>query len=275
MTMNYDIVGGLLGYINLSQGVFFGLSGYAFIITLNYLRGAAGMVAILASGLLSLFITVAFATVISFPYFRLRPGPFVVVTIVVFLLMERLAYNLRDITGGSYGIYLPPVYMVDFRTAYFLGFLIAVLSILLNHFILRSKLGLAILALRESEESAMSLGIKPTKYKSIALIISSIPTALIGIVYVLSSGYLDPNTAFGATRNILPVIMAMLGGSGTLIGPVTGVIILRFFDTLLWGYLKLPIPPVIVYGTLLMLTGRFMPGGIIRSRLFLVLQRRL
>jgi branched-chain amino acid transport system permease protein len=277
MALNLDIIVGMLGYINLSQGVFFGLAGYAFIIILTYLEGAIGATGMLAGGialLASLLITIAFAAAISLPYFRLRGGYFAVATLVVFLLMERLAYNLRGVTGGSYGIYLPRAYVIDLSVAYLAGLSITAFSILLNYLILSSKLGLTLLALREDEEAAMSLGIKPLKYKSIALIISSVPTALAGAIYVLNSGWLDPRTAFGAERNLLPLIMVLLGGSGTLTGPVVGVIVMRFFDLLLREYIMLPLPPLIVYGALLLLVTRFMPGGIVRSWLFLTLRRR-
>ncbi len=133
----------------------------------------------------------------------------------------------------------------------------------LNLFIARSKLGLAFNAVRESEGTAAAIGIDRFRMKRLALVLGAVPSALGGALFALQAGYIDVDAALGVDKTLLPVIVALLGGSGLVAGPLVGGIIMRTIDIVLKNYLHLAFPALVIYGTLLMLIGLLMPQGIL------------
>jgi branched-chain amino acid transport system permease protein len=266
LAANYDILGGYLGYVNLGQGAFFGLGAYAAVVLLNSppiqpLGPPAFAIVALAGLLLAGF----FAAVVAFPLFRLKGAYFAIVTVTLVLLLQVLVLNLRDVTGGSYGIYVPTQYYVGKNVAYYLALVLALLSVFINYFLSRSRVGLAFVCIREDEEAASATGINPFRYKQLGLVLSSLPSALAGVVFALSAGFIDHEMALGLERTLLPPLMAMLGGTGLVLGPVLGTAIVRGIDTLFFHYVALPIPSLLFYGLILMFIGLFMPEGILSA----------
>ena len=255
LAASYDIVGGYMGYMNLGHSTFFGLGAYTTAILLNIgyniaLSAVGGMV-----------ITAIFAALISYPIFRLRGAYFALGTFGMISLMAVLANNLRDLTGGTGGISTPPG---DHTLgAYYLSLLIAAGSLVMSYAISRSRLGLALFSIREDEEAARALGTPTTLYKGLALVISSIPASLIGGVYVWSVTYISPPAVFGLEIALSPIVMAMLGGTGTLVGPLLGAIFLTSVQELIWT--KIPYLHLTMYGGIMVLIGLLMPGGIVRT----------
>ncbi len=263
LALSYDIVGGYLGYMNLGHSAFFGLGAYATAILLG--RGAglpAALVLAAATG-------VAFAAGVGYPLFRLRGAYYALATFGLIGLMAVLANNLRDLTGGSGGISTPPGdYAVP---AYYLGLALAAGALLLNAAITRSGFGLALLSIREDEEVAGAIGVPTTRYKILALMLSSLPASLAGGIYVWNLTYISPPAVFGLEIALTPIVMAMLGGSGTLAGPVIGAVFLTFVQELLWT--QVSHFQLTTYGLLLIFLGLFMPGGLVRCRWFAALGR--
>jgi branched-chain amino acid transport system permease protein len=145
-------------------------------------------------------------------------------------------------------------------------------SVVLNLGLSRSRFGLALLSIREDEEVARALGTPTTLYKSLALIVSSVPAGLIGGVYVWNVTYISPPAVFGLEIALSPIVMAMLGGTGTVMGPIIGVFFLTVLQEFLWT--QIPYLHLTMYGIVMVLVGLFMPGGLVRTRLFgLVIQR--
>jgi branched-chain amino acid transport system permease protein len=186
-------------------------------------------------------------------------------------LLSVLALNLRDLTGGTTGLSITPTDSTI--PTYYLAFAACVAAILLNRWVAHSSVGLALLTIREDEEVAGSSGVNALFYKWVILMLSAALPGFVGAVFMWQTTYIDPDSAFGSNVAFTPVIMAMLGGSGTVMGPVIGAIFLTFLQEALWshiGYLQLA-----MYGAVLVAVGLFMPGGLIRNRWFARIYRAL
>jgi len=256
LALSYDIVGGYMGYMNLGHSTFFGLGAYTTAILLN--QGFNLFAALLAA----LFLAAAFAALISYPLFRLRGAYFALATFGLISLIEVLTTNLRDLTGGSGGISTPPGnHMIP---SYYLVLAVAGGTMVLSQIVARSKFGLALFSIREDEEVAEAFGVPTSLYKCLALVISSAPASLVGGIYVWNMTYISPESVFGLEIALSPIIMAMLGGTGMMIGPLVGAIFITLVQEFLWT--KVPYFHLAMYGTVLILLGLFMPGGLVRTR---------
>ena len=253
---SYNLVGGYLGYMNLGHSSFFGVSAYTF--GALYARGTPFVWAWLAGTAMA----VIFATGISLPFFRLQGAYFAVASFGLITLLELLAHNLSAITGGAAGLSLPPG--DHLLAAYYLSLAIAATSIALVAMIARSRIGLALLSLHEDEEAAAVFGVHGFRYKVLALILSAVSPGLIGGVYAWQLTYINPSFVFGLEIALMPIVMAMLGGTGQVWGPVIGALFITLVEEVLWT--KVPYLHLTTYGIVLLLVGLYLPGGLIRLR---------
>ena len=268
LAANYDILGGFLGYINLGQGAFFGLASYVtFILLVKIIpiQELHPIIIRLIAVIVAVMITCIFAFVFSYPLFRLQGAYFAIGTFGLVMLLSQLTLNLPSITGGAHGLYIPKPLYLSLNESYYFGLILMIAALGINGMLHRTKMGLALKAIRESELSAAATGIPVFKYKMKALVLSSIPSGLAGCIFVFYAGYIDVDTVFGHDKTLLPVVIAMLGGSGRLFGPIVGGIIFRGIDVGLKNYLLLPIPALGIYGLILMGLGLFMPRGILNA----------
>lgn len=258
LAQSYDIMGGYMGYVNLGHYTFFGIGAYVFSIFLVRNFSVATSLAMAA------VVNIAFAGLMSYPFFRLRGDYFAFATLAMIVLMEIIAFNLPRLTGGPEGISLPPGYFL--YHAFYISIAVALISFFTNYNILGSKFGMALQSIREDEEVAEVMGVRSFGYKCAALVISASFAGLIGGVYAWYLSYIDPPTVFGLDVALIPVAMAFFGGTGKLAGPAIGVLVLGVMEQVLW--IKLTYFHVAIYGAILVSVGLFMPGGIVRSRLF-------
>jgi branched-chain amino acid transport system permease protein len=254
LALSFDIVGGYTGYINLGHAAFFGLGAYAFGMCVR-----AGMSVPLAGGA-AMLLTALFAALISYLFFRLRGPYYALATFGLLKLCEELALTLSGLTGGSGG--LSVVWPENLTLSYFLNLGLAVGTFLTVWLVTRSRFGLALVTIREDEQVARAFGVSVFWYKCAALVVSALPAAALGPVYLSDRLYINPGEMFGLETALMPITMAILGGSGLLIGPVVGVIFLSLLQEVLWtqfGILRLA-----ALGLVLALVGLFMPGGLVR-----------
>lgn len=266
LTANYDVLDGFLGHINLGQGAFFGLGAYVATMLLNVPAvqelGRLTLVVVTVAAVLA---GALFAGVMAVPLFRLKGLYFAIATLILIFLLQVFALNLDPLTGGSYGIYVPPRFFVSTFVGYYLALLVATVSVGLNFYLSRSTLGLAFRCIKEDEAGAASIGVHPMKYKTIALVVASLPSAAAGVLFALNAGFIDPTIALGVERSLLPALMALLGGTGTVFGPVFGTAIVRVIETVFFHYLRLPVPSMLFFGLTLLAVALLIPEGLLRS----------
>jgi ABC-type branched-subunit amino acid transport system permease subunit len=254
LATSYDIVGGHMGYINLGHITFFAVGAYAFGILFN--QGMPLVPALAAATVLA----VLFAALIAYPFFRLRIHYFALATFALVKLMEHITTNLGWLTGGSNGL---KIEAADRTLPVYYMLLATVVLVMLCHWAVgRSKLGLAMKTIREDEEVARDFGVPTFITKAKALIISSVFPGFLGGVYTWYINYIIPDDIFALERALTPIAMAMLGGSGLLVGPVIGAVFLQTAEEIIWTNFKYL--QTALLGLVLVLVGLFMPGGLAR-----------
>ena len=122
MTANYDVLDGFLGYINLGQGAFFGLGAYVATILVNVPAiQKLGRLTLIVTAVSALLVAALFAAVMAVPLFRLKGLYFAIGTLILIFLLQVLALNLGPLTGGSYGLYVPPAFFMSTVVGYYLA----------------------------------------------------------------------------------------------------------------------------------------------------------
>jgi branched-chain amino acid transport system permease protein len=254
LALSFDIVSGYTGYMNLGHAAFFGIGGYTFGILVN-----GGVPASLAS-VAAVLLTVSVAGLISYPFFRLRGPYYALATFGFIKLCEELALTLSSLTGGSGGLAVSwPENLVQ---TYFLNLGLVGCTLLTVGLIARSGFGLGLVSIREDEQVARAFGVPVFRHKCAALLVSAALAAALGPIYLSDRLYINPGEMFGLETALMPITMAMLGGSGLLIGPVVGVVFLSLVQELLWT--QLGVLRLAALGFVLAAVGLFMPGGLVR-----------
>ncbi len=255
---SWSIVGGYAGYTSLGHAVFLGVGGYisAFLV-LHYgvspflsapLAGLACFVLGIGAGLVSL---------------RTRAEAFVIVTLTMGLVVQLIALNV-SITGGASGLPLPlypwsTVFIL--HPFYYAFFALLLVTVYASYRVRHSKFGLGLMAIREDEERAETFGVNTFYHKIIAFAISAFFVGVGGAIFSYFLTYIDPSI-FGIGVSVEIVLMALLGGKNSVLGPLLGAAILipasEFFTTFL-GSSELN---QVMYGALLLLVAMYLPNGL-------------
>jgi branched-chain amino acid transport system permease protein len=288
----WNIVGGFTGQYSVGHAAYFGVGAYT-TMTLLQFKGVAPWWGIWA-GAAAALVT---ALIIGSICFRLRGPYFVLASIAVAEIFRVSTLNLKDITNGAEGILIteiPPLVVgttlitdwVSKIPFYYTSLAVALLIIFVSWAVRRSKLGYYFLAVREDQDAAHSLGINLTLYKNIALALSAIFTALAGSIYGMYVGFIDPSTVLALDLSVQIVMICIIGGVGTIFGPVVGALVLVplsealrsniITDALIrsgivseespvGAFLKehLAHAHVLIYGVLVVIVILFMPEGIL------------
>ena len=290
--MSWNLLGGFTGQHSIGHAAYFGVGAYTTLILLEKGKLAPwfGVWAGAAAA-------VAVALVIGLICFRLRGPYFVLASIAVTEIMRLSALNLKEVTNGAEGILMsemPPFHvgskvLWDFSNKepyYYTALGFALLAWCVAFIVKRSKLGYCLQAIREDQDAAHSLGIPLTRYKVYALALSALMTGLAGGLYGTYVGFVDPNTALGLDLSVQIALLCIIGGIGTLPGPVLGACLLVPMSEILRSnlateallkaglvsaegpvgiFLKehLAHAHVLIYGILVVLVILFMPEGIV------------
>jgi len=245
MAVSYDVVGGLLGYLYLGHGLFFGLGAYLTALALKHSQPLPSALLLAACS------TLPVAAVLSFPLFRLRGAVFALGTLGLLFLGGQLASNLPDFTGGAAGLSLPP--NPNPMLTYSLVLLIALAAVLTHWFLCGSSLGLRLSSIQESEDMAESVGINCARAKRLALIISAVPAAMAGGLHAREISFVIPAEAFGLENSLAPLLMCLLFKPGTTWGPLVGALVLSTAQEFIWT--TLPGFRLSLYGILFIFIG--------------------
>jgi len=261
----WNIMAGFAGMVSFGDAVFFGVGSYTGGILFTKLHispwwgmafgGFSGMIMALFMG----FIT-----------FRLRGPYFVLATLAVAEIMRFIVANWVDFTEGMVGILIIPTW-TNKIPYYFIMFAITIACIwVIDRVIRRSKWGYYFIAIREDQDAAESLGINTFKYRLIAFSINGFFTGLAGAFYTVYMGFIDPHIVFSLHYiSIWAVLVAIIGGVGTVWGPVVGALVMvgmeEAFRTSLFGLLPAYFSRAhaLSFGILVIIVIRYLPAGIV------------
>jgi branched-chain amino acid transport system permease protein len=265
--LGLDILMGYAGQVSLGQAGFMAVGGYtAAILATNY--GWSPLFGILAGLILSL----ACAAALSLVTMRLRGHYLALATLAFGLLVDSLTVGMTEVTGGPSGLVGIPSFTIgafSFDTPLRMYYLVAAVLVVAITLLLggiRSTFGRALQAVRTDQTAAAALGIDVPRYKMAVFAISAALASLSGSLYAFFFHFLSPEMV-GTQRSLEMIAMLVVGGEGTLIGPVFGVALLTLIPTI---FQPLAIYKTLAEGLLLVATVRYLPGGIfgtIASRL--------
>jgi branched-chain amino acid transport system permease protein len=263
VSQGWNLVAGYTGQISLGTHAFFGLGAYTTgIIWLRDITKTGyyfDPVLMVLSGL----VPVILAIIIGIPLLsRLRGDYFAFGTLGVGQIVTVIFIKARHVTGGADGLHLPSTVFESMKPYYWTSLLLAFFATVVVYVIIRSRVGLALRAVKEDETAAAAHGIHILKYKIFAFAVSAFLAGLCGSLYGIYLFHINPDSVMNLNNWMFyPLLMCVLGGNGTIIGPIIGA----FFITALFSfgdvYFKGTHP--IVSGLLIILVMRFMPGGLI------------
>ncbi len=263
----WNVLAGYCGQISLGHAVFFGTGAYTSTVLVT-LVGLTPWIGMLAGALLA----IALSQLIGYPVFRLRGHYFAIATIAVGEIVQTLVINW-DWVGGARGLFVPikrPDSLLNLQfhqekqAYYYIALALLLLALALTRRMERSRTGYYFRAIREDQDAAASLGIPVARYKQRAMALSAGLTALGGTFYAQYVLFIDPESVLPLSLSILICLVAVLGGVGTLWGPLIGAGILiplgEWTRVALGGTGKAI--DLLVYGALIMLVAVIQPGGI-------------
>jgi branched-chain amino acid transport system permease protein len=252
LAQGWNIIGGYAGYPSFGNSVFYGLGAYGVAIAMVefHLPFWMGM-------LLGLGLGVGFAGLLGIAVLRLKGHYFAICTLGLALVMTAIVSNL-EIAGSNIGLVLPLLSSEVLFYELALGLL--VLATLTIFWLSRSRFGLGLIAIRESEEGAAVMGVNTTLYKVLALMLSAAFTALAGGIYAYYITFIDPVGVFDIGLNVKMIIMAVFGGPGSVLGPVVGAFILSVVSEVLAT--RVTSIASMFFGVVIVIAVVFMPRGI-------------
>lgn len=266
----WNIVCGFIGQLSLGHAVFLGVGGYVSTLLLVNL-GLSPWVGMFAGALLA----AVFGLIVGYPCFRLK-GPYFTLTTIAFGEILRIfVENNEKVFGidikGAMGLVLPQygnsfnAYEFDSKLIYYYIILgLTAIGILITFLIKRSKIGFYLTAIKSDPDAAESLGIPLARYKMYAMLISSFMIAFAGTFYAQYFRYIGPTRIFGGDISVQIALIGLVGGQGTVFGPLFGAVLLvpisEFLAERFGG--SLPGLHLFIYGVIMILVVFYMPKGI-------------
>ena len=264
LASSINIIMGYTGYVSFGHIVFFGIGGYiAFWLMQSF--GVHVLVAAVAGALPAALI----AALIGIPILRLRGAYFALATIGINEAMRSFVTNFEPF-GGAVGMFFNfSIYSTyggardAAQLAYYAMAAIAIGTIVASYAIKRSKFGLALMAIREDQDVAMVVGIDPARAKVIAYVISAFFPALAGAIFFFKNGIIEPGQAFDLLRSIESLVMVVLGGIGTVAGPIVGAAAYEWLRGFLITNPTLANFQLFLAGLLLLIVVLFVSAGLV------------
>lgn len=261
----WNILGGYGGQLSLGHAIFFGLGAYtSTILYLNY--GVSPWLGFIIAAVISIIV----GALIGWPAFRLRGTYFTLTTIAFAEVIRHLTLYFKDLTNGAIGVNIkfePSFTNLVFReysAYYFLALVLFSISISIAFWVDKTKVGYYLKAIREDEDGAETLGINVTKYKMIAMAISAGMTGIAGVFYAQYMLFFEPTSVFNMNLSIEFALIAIIGGVGTVFGPVLGAfIIIPLNEILRSTFPSLNGMNYLIYGVVLILIVSFLPNGLL------------
>ena len=254
--MSLDLILGLGGIISLGHAVFFGISAYTIGLAARFLTPNL----FLQIGL-ALFISAFAALVLGWLLLRSRGVYFMMLTIAFSQVFRAIAHSWRSVTGGADGLsgFVRPMWMTSVETFYYFALFVFVAVFLFLRFFVKSRVGISLIGIRESEKRMTSLGYPVDRIKLLSFMVSGGLGGVAGLLNVYFNGYISPDY-FSVDTSAQAIIMIILGGAGTLIGPILGSFFVIYMQNILSAVME---RWTLVLGILFILVVIGAPAGIV------------
>ena len=254
LALAWNLVGGFGGQFSLGHSIFVGIGGYATAVILTIYKTPL-IPTILGAGLISAFIGV----LLAYPLLRLR-GPYLAVGSLGMALAVYGWMINWDFTKAASSYQIPTAALIDIPTLFSFAVVLAAVSLIAVILLTRSPLGLRLVAIRDDESGAASLGVRRVRTLIPVWALSGFLTGLMGALYALQKGTITVDSAFAISFSLDAAVIAVLGGLGTISGPLIGAVIvyyLRFYSA---DYSNLAL---LIEAAIVIVVVRFFPTGIV------------
>jgi branched-chain amino acid transport system permease protein len=252
----WNLVGGYAGQLSLGHAAFFGVGAYGLAL-FSQLSLPLWLCLLLAATVSTLV-----AGVIGVIAFRLRGPYFTLATIAFGEVLRLIATNL-DVTGGAIGLTMPGLFhgRTFWRQFYLASVALTVIAFVANYWVSRSRFGYYLMAIREDEDTASAVGINTARCKLWSLLLSAFLTALAGALYASAFQFIVPDSVLTLEISVQIAIITMLGGAGTLLGPIVGAALLLSAQEVFKNQFRES--HLLIYGILIVVVVLFLPEGIV------------
>jgi branched-chain amino acid transport system permease protein len=255
LATSWNIISGFTGYVSFGHAGFFGIGSYIGALLIFY-EVMSWIPAMIVAGLGTAFV----AFVIGYPTLRLR-GPYFAITMLGLSELARIVVTAWDsVTRGGLGVYLPIVRDQPPPTYYGM-IVLAVVAVVVSYVVGTSTFGLRLLSIRDDEVAAQAMGIDTTRYKMAAFTLSSFFPGIAGAIYAYHVGFIDPASVFTVLWTIRSIASAIVGGQGTILGPIVGAVLLSLVSEQVWA--RDPNLYQVIFGGIIALVVLVLPGGVI------------
>jgi branched-chain amino acid transport system permease protein len=258
LAQSWNFIGGLAGYPSFATAAFFGLGAYTSAVL--QARGVPTLVSWACAGPAA----VAFAILIGGAILHLRGHYFAIASLIVVEMLRELVNGMPDFTGGGKGMNLPILHMSVAAGAqiFFYAMLALALACTAAAIVVhRSKLGFGLRCIQQNEDAADMVGVDTTRYKVAAYMLSALFCGTVGAAYASWTGYIDTNDSFSIIMTVKVPVMCLLGGPGTVLGPVIGTAAFTLLEEVFWAnfldYNRA------ILGAVIVLLIFFLPGGLL------------
>ncbi len=259
LAMSWNFIGGMAGYPSFAVAAFFGLGAYTGAVAQT--NGVPVGLAWAAAGLAAL----GFAALLGLALLRLRGHYFAIASLVVAEVLREVVNSMTDLTGGGMGLNLPVPTMasVDAQARFFFYamLLLAAATFVATLVTVNSKLGFGLRCIQQNESAADMLGVNTTFYKVSAFMLSGVFVGMAGAVYASWVYYIEPPDVFDVLFSVKAIVMVLLGGAGSVFGPLVGAAAFLSLEELVWRhYLELHTG---VLGLMIVALVLFLPRGLL------------
>ena len=258
MALSWNFIGGMAGYPSFATAAFFGLGAYVS----GVLQGQHVPMGLAwtAGGLAAM----VFAALIGAAILHLKGHYFAIASLAIAEVLRELVNSAESLTGGGMGLNLPIAHLsIAAQARFFFYTMLAVVVLLtaLSIAVSRGKLGFALRCINQNEDAANILGINTTLYKITAFSLSAVGVGVVGGIYASWVHYIEPPDVFDILYSVKPLVMVLLGGLGTVFGPIFGAVVYLALEELVWrNFLTLH---TAVLGILIVVLVLFLPNGLL------------
>ncbi|MXZ97182.1 MAG: branched-chain amino acid ABC transporter permease [Acidimicrobiaceae bacterium] len=260
VAINWNLTGGFTGYVDFGHAVWFGLGAYVTAILMSLQANSLGIgwppVPAIVVGAV---VAGALAGLIGRATMRLRGPYFSIAMLGTFVAVREIVRTWGGLTGGGVGLTLPPY--LNRQLFYYVELVLVVGLVALTWWLRRTRFGAALVAIREDELGAQMRGISTTRLKVAVFSFAGASTGLFGGLWAYQNTFVDPDIAFTEVRTIDAIMGTLLGGLGTVAGPVVGSVVLYWLREVLWA--NLLDYHLVAQGVLLIMVVLLMPRGIV------------